>query len=95
MTKPDRYTVRGQVTAALEHRIFADSESQADAIAYVLDTAAGAWICGSAFLAAYLPTYAQRISELRKRGLDVESATCRHPDHNHRGGVAMRIHPAD
>jgi hypothetical protein len=33
----------------------------------------GGWVSGREFLQAYIPTYSQRIGELRRMGYDIES----------------------
>ncbi|QDP46731.1 MAG: hypothetical protein Tp156SUR915002_21 [Prokaryotic dsDNA virus sp.] len=51
------------------------------------------WVCGTHFqqgnnrFQAFIPTYAQRVSDLKKRGYDIEKANCN--KHNHKGNVAM------
>jgi len=50
------------------------------------------WVCGVTFQRMFLPTYAQRISDLRKMGYGIQAAQCRDHEywnHNHRGNVAM------
>lgn len=44
-----------------------------------LQAAGGEWVSGRAFLAAYRPTYSQRISELRRAGYPIQSE--REPGH--------------
>lgn len=62
--------------------------TQERAITYTLSKAEGKWVCGTAFLTAFIPTYAQRISSLRKKGYSIESKECNVPEHHHRGAVA-------
>tara|TARA_Y100001938_G_scaffold129774_1_gene185049 strand:- start:136 stop:399 length:264 start_codon:yes stop_codon:yes gene_type:complete len=51
------------------------------------------WVCGTYFqqgknhFNAFLPTYAQRVSDLKKRGYKIDRLTCN--QHNHKGNVAM------
>ena len=53
----------------------------------------GDFVCGTYFqqgknqFNAFLPTYAQRVSDLKKRGYKIERLTCN--KHNHKGNVAM------
>lgn len=49
----------------------------------------GTWVCGSQFHKEFIPTYAQRISELRQKGWDIESDRCDRATHSHAGSVAM------
>jgi len=53
----------------------------------------GTWICGTEFQKEFIPTYSQRISELRKKGWEIESDICNRTTHSHKGSVAMyRLH---
>jgi len=53
----------------------------------------GTWICGTEFQQEFIPTYAQRISDLRKKGWDIQSDKCDKTNHSHTGNVFMyRIH---
>ena len=64
------------------------SYTQKRAITFTLLRQEGKWVCGSYFLTAFIPTYAQRISELvRKDGEPIESQECRNPAHRHRSTV--------
>jgi hypothetical protein len=59
-----------------------------------LKAANNEWVCGADFHKMYLPTYAQRISDLRKMGYGIQSARCRDHllwKHNHRGDIAMYL----
>lgn len=49
----------------------------------------GGWICGVEFQKEFIPTYSQRITDLRKRGWNIESDVCDKTSHNHTGRVAM------
>lgn len=77
---------------AIENLELAEAEmpgyTQERAIVYALSKANGRWVCGTAFLSAYIPTYAQRVSALRKKGYTIESKECDVPKHHHRGAVA-------
>ncbi len=44
----------------------------------------GQWICGTAFLAIYQPTYSQRIGELIYEGATIERGRCTDPAHTHK-----------
>ena len=55
----------------------------------VLIGAAGAWVCGSAFYANFLPTFSQRISELIAAGAPIERSRCDRPNHHHRGQIGQ------
>jgi len=53
----------------------------------------GGWVCGVSFQQKFIPTYSQRIRDLRKKGWDIESDRCSLGHHSHKGQVAMyRIH---
>lgn len=41
------------------------------------------WVCGTDFLAAYLPRHSPRIHELRKAGYLIDRRRCEHPYHEH------------
>lgn len=43
-------------------------------------------VCGRTFLLNYMPTYSQRIGELRREGYIIESETC--TLHDHQGTIA-------
>jgi len=47
------------------------------------------WTCGSTFQRMYLPTYAQRISELKKLGYNIMARPCDDKSHTHTGQVAQ------
>ena len=49
---------------------------------------AESWVCGTAFQKAYMPTYAQRIADLKKRGYDIKSEKCDMLGHSHTGAIA-------
>jgi len=49
---------------------------------------ANSWVCGTSFQKEYMPTYAQRISDLRKRGYDIKSEKCDMLGHSHSGAIA-------
>lgn len=49
---------------------------------------AESWVCGTTFQKKYMPTYAQRISDLRKRGYDIVSEKCDMLGHSHSGAIA-------
>ena len=49
---------------------------------------AHSWVCGTSFQKEYMPTYAQRISDLRKRGYDIKSEKCDMLGHSHSGAIA-------
>lgn len=55
----------------------------------ILNMLGGAsWVCGTSFQKEYMPTYAQRISDLRKRGYDIVSDKCDMLGHSHSGAIA-------
>jgi hypothetical protein len=45
-------------------------------------------VCGSTFLEAYMPTYSQRIGELRKKGYRIYRVKCPYDEHRHQSGIA-------
>ena len=45
-------------------------------------------ICGIRFLNEYMPTYSQRIGELKRKGYDIERVSCPYPYHTHPRGIA-------
>lgn len=47
----------------------------------ILDTLKMGPVCGTRFLAAYMPRYAARIHELRAEGHQIASEPCRMHDH--------------
>jgi len=47
------------------------------------------WTCGSTFQRMYLPTYAQRISDLKKLGYNIIARPCDDKSHTHTGQVAQ------
>jgi hypothetical protein len=58
--------------------------TQADEIEQMLSGAGAYGVCATVFLANYMPTYSQRIGELkRRRGLTITTKRCDHPGHNH------------
>lgn len=62
--------------------------SQVDKVlATLIDT--GGWVCGVSFQQKFIPTYSQRIRDLRKKGWDIESDRCSLGHHSHKGQVAM------
>lgn len=63
--------------------------TQSRAIRHTLRKYTNEWICGTAFYAAYLPTYSQRIGELVKKGDPIERADCNNPNHSHTGTIAQ------
>lgn len=48
----------------------------------------GGTVCGSEFLSVYLPTYSQRIGELKKKGYRIYRVECPHDWHNHTSNIA-------
>ena len=62
--------------------------TQERAIAFALGRISPGWACGTAFLQAYIPTYAQRVSEYNKKHDHViASRPCLNQSHRHRGTV--------
>lgn len=47
------------------------------------------WVCGVSFQQEFIPTYAQRISDLNKKGHKIEGQKCDMFHHSHRGNVFM------
>ncbi len=50
------------------------------------------WVCGTTFQKMFIPTYSQRIADLRKMGHGIHAAQCRDHmfwHHDHKGNVAM------
>ena len=78
----------------LEYLDFAEENmvpyTQANAVLFVLRRAAG-WVCGTAFLQGFIPTYAQRVSELNRDGHTIMSRPCQDMMHRHRGAVHQYI----
>jgi len=66
-----------------------DQRTHKDKIVDALTQVEGRWLCGTTFLRAYLPTYSQRIGELKNDGFNIESRACDNPTHEHRSSVAM------
>ncbi len=52
-------------------------------------------VCGSEFLSVYLPTYSQRIGELKKKGYGIERVKCAKDWHNHQSGIATYVLVSD
>lgn len=52
-------------------------------------------VCGSQFLAAYMPTYSQRIGELTKRGYGIERVECKRDYHRHQSNIATYLLVSD
>lgn len=61
--------------------------TQTDRILAILRDAKrmGVGVCGTAFLRMYIPTYSQRIGELRRAGHQISRETCR--IHAHEGAI--------
>lgn len=45
-------------------------------------------MCGSTFLAAFMPTYSQRIGELNLKGYRIYRVECPYDEHAHQSGIA-------
>lgn len=78
------YMTNASVTDILAYRV---GETDKERIEHVLRIGDGLWVCGSAFLEAYMPTYSQRISEMRRAGLPIETGACRNEHHDHRSRI--------
>lgn len=63
---------------------------QKQRIVDMLRDAGGLGVCGSTFLMAYLPTYSQRIGELRRDGWQITSARCKVHPHK-RSGISRYV----
>jgi len=63
--------------------------TQHEKILTVLEYSTGAWVCGTAFMSNYLPTYSQRIGEMVKAGADIERGFCTDPSHKHKGSIGQ------
>ncbi len=50
--------------------------------------ATGQPICGNRFLQEYMPTYSQRIGELKRKGYVIQRVECPHLYHTHPRGIA-------
>ena len=47
------------------------------------------WVCGVSFQKEFIPTYAQRISNLNAKGHNIMGKKCDMQHHSHRGNVFM------
>jgi len=63
--------------------------TQHEKILAVLEYSRGAWVCGTAFMANYIPTYSQRIGEIIKQGGKIERGLCSNPGHKHKGTIGQ------
>ena len=64
-----------------------DTKTSKQRLAALIAMGVGKWICGTAFLEIYEPTYSQRIGELIKDGEPIERGRCDDVAHNHRGSM--------
>lgn len=61
--------------------------TRSEQIEHMLRTAGPYGVCGATFLENYIPTYSQRIGELkRNKGLTIRSEPCK--VHAHEGSIA-------
>ena len=58
--------------------------TQHEQIRAALHQQPGAWVCGTAFLQAHIPTYSQRIGEMIANGDPIVRDRCTDPAHSHR-----------
>jgi len=68
------------------------SETQHDRILGMLRNGP---VCGTTFLGAWLPTYSQRIGELRKKGYGIERIKCPNEFHRHKSQIATYVLVSD
>ncbi len=48
-------------------------------------------VCGTMFLEIHIPTYSQRISELRAEGYDIQRVPCPYENHTHTKKIATYV----
>ena len=47
------------------------------------------WVCGITFQGMFIPTYAQRVSDLTQKGYIIDRQKCNLSHHSHKGNVFM------